>query len=78
MLPSVWRQGYGAEGAAAAIDWAVDRLGWTEINHLIDAENAPSIALAERLGARWLCSDHDAHGKPIQVYSQTAARWRSR
>lgn len=78
MLPCVWRQGYGAEGAAAAIDWAVDRLGWAEINHLIDAENAPSIALAERLGARWLCSDHDAHGKPIQVYGQTAARWRSR
>jgi RimJ/RimL family protein N-acetyltransferase len=78
MLPTVWREGYAAEGAAAAVDWAIDQFGWTEINHCIDAENAPSIALAEKLGARWLRSDRDAHGKPIQVYGQTATQWRSR
>jgi len=78
MLPSVWRQGYAAEGAAAAIDWAIDHLDWTQINHCIDAGNAPSIALAEKLGARWLRSDHDAHGKEVQVYGQTSQQWRSR
>jgi RimJ/RimL family protein N-acetyltransferase len=78
ILPSLWGQGYAREGATAAIDWAIDQLGWTAINHCIDAENAASIALAERLGARWLRSDFDAHGKPIQVYGQTAEQWQSR
>jgi RimJ/RimL family protein N-acetyltransferase len=78
MLPTVWRQGYAVEGATAAIDWTIDYLGWTEIHHCIDAENAPSIALAEKLGARWRRSDHDAHGRPTQVYGQTATQWRSR
>ncbi len=78
ILPSEWRRGYASEGARAAIDWAIDQLGWTEINHCIDAGNAASIALAEKLGARWLRSDHDAHGKEVQVYGQTSQQWRSR
>jgi RimJ/RimL family protein N-acetyltransferase len=78
VLPSVWRQGYAAEGATAAIDWAIDHLGWTQINHCIDAGNAPSIALAQKRGVRWLRSDHDAHGKVMQVYGQTSQQWRAR
>lgn len=78
ILPSAWRRGYAREGATAAIDWAVDRLGWTEIRHLIDAANAPSIALAGKLGAQWLRSDRDAEGREVEVYGQTAQQWRSR
>jgi RimJ/RimL family protein N-acetyltransferase len=78
VLPSEWGKGYATEGAHAAIDWAVDRLGWMDINHCIDADNAASIAVAHRLGANWLRVDHDAHGGETQVYGQTAAQYRAR
>ena len=39
------------EGATAAIDYAFDVLGWTEVIHCIDPDNTPSQRLAERLGA---------------------------
>jgi RimJ/RimL family protein N-acetyltransferase len=78
LLPEFWGRGYATEGAAAAIDWAVDHLGWSEIAHCIDANNAPSIAVAHRLGARWLRVAQDAHGGDTQVYGQTAENWRQR
>ena len=77
ILPSAWGQGYATEGARAAIDWVIDSLGWTQICHCIDAENAASIRVAEKLGARWLRADHDAHGKPTQVYGQASEQWRA-
>ncbi|MGH6873301.1 MAG: GNAT family N-acetyltransferase [Rhizomicrobium sp.] len=78
LLPTHWGKGYATEGARAAIDWAVDHLGWSEIAHCIDADNAPSIAVAHRLGARWLRVARDSHGGPTQVYGQTAQDWRAR
>lgn len=51
LLKSAWGQGYAAEGATAAIDWAFANLGWKEVIHVIDFDNAPSIALAKRLGS---------------------------
>jgi RimJ/RimL family protein N-acetyltransferase len=78
ILPFCWGRGFATEAAAAAIDWAADRLGWTEIAHCIDADNAPSIAVAHRLGATWLRVAHDAQGKETQVYGQTAQQWRTR
>jgi RimJ/RimL family protein N-acetyltransferase len=78
VLPEFWGRGYATEGAATAIDWAVDQLGWTEIAHCIDAGNAASIAVAHRLGAKWLRLAHDAHGKETQVYGQAARQWRER
>jgi RimJ/RimL family protein N-acetyltransferase len=44
-------RGYAHEAAVAAIDYAVDLLGWPDIAHHIDPANARSIRLAERLGA---------------------------
>lgn len=44
-------KGYAFEAAKAAISDARARLGWSEIVHYIDPQNARSIALAERLGA---------------------------
>lgn len=40
------------EAAQAARGWAYDSLGWTTAVSYIDPDNARSIALAERLGAR--------------------------
>lgn len=78
ILPSLWGRGFATEGAAAAIDWTIANLGWTEINHCVDAENSASIAVAHRLGSKWLRADHDAHGKVTQVYGQSAEQWLSR
>ena len=49
--PDAQGRGYGVEGATAAIDYAFDVLGWTEVIHCIDPDNTPSQRLAERLGA---------------------------
>lgn len=78
ILPSSWGKGYATEGARAAIDWAINSLGWTQICHCIDAENAASIRVAHKLGAQWLRVDHDAHGKPTQVYGQSSEHWQAR
>lgn len=45
-------RGYALEGATAAIDWAFESLGWTDVIHTINPENDASIRLAERLGSR--------------------------
>lgn len=49
--PDAQGKGYGVEGATAAIDYAFDVLGWTEVIHCIDPDNRPSQRLAERLGS---------------------------
>jgi RimJ/RimL family protein N-acetyltransferase len=51
LIKDAWGKGYAVEGASAAIDWAFGHLGWTEVIHIIDPQNTPSIALAERLGS---------------------------
>ncbi len=81
LLPSAQGKGYAREGATAAIDYAFDILEWTDVIHCIDAKNAPSIKLAQRLGSRWL---REAQApKPIdqvtwQIYGQSADEWRAR
>ncbi len=49
--PAAQGKGYGVEAATAAIDYAFDVLGWTEVIHCIDPDNLPSIRLAERVGS---------------------------
>jgi RimJ/RimL family protein N-acetyltransferase len=73
-------QGYALEGARAAIDWAFDALGWTEVIHCIDDGNERSIALARRLGSQW---QRRALLPPpiaveVGVYGQPRAEWRAR
>jgi RimJ/RimL family protein N-acetyltransferase len=79
--PAFQGKGYGVEGSTAAIDWAFEHLGWTEVIHCIDPDNTPSQRLAERLGSRRLRPgklpppfDH----LPIDVWGQTLDEWRSR
>ncbi len=74
-------KGYAREAAIAAIYYAVDVLGWDEVIHTIDPENAASIRLAQALGAE--------NGGPTQLpaplehlrvdrWAQTADQWRAR
>ena len=73
-------RGIALEGARAAIDWAFDGLGWTEIIHCIDDGNERSVALAERLGSVWQqrLTLPPPLGVEVNVYGQTRAEWRAR
>ena len=73
-------KGYAQEAATAAIDWAFDILGWSEVIHCIDLENIPSIRLAERLG-----STHRGPGElpapfehyAVDIWGQSKEQWRA-
>ena len=75
-------QGFALEGAAAAIDWAFDTLGWEHVIHCIEKENAASIALALRLGS--LCERENQAMPPpydhikVDLYGQSRAAWKAR
>ena len=49
LCPSAWGNGVMTEASRAAIDWVRDG-GTTTVEAFIEPENAPSIALARRLG----------------------------
>lgn len=75
-------QGYAHEAAVATIDWAFDELGWTEVIHTIAPGNAPSRALAQRLGAVYrrtgalLPAPYDA--MEVELWGQAREEWRRR
>ncbi len=52
LLPAFQGRGYALEAARAAAWFAFEALGWTEIGHVIDPDNAASIAVARALGSR--------------------------
>lgn len=47
-----WGKGYASEAARAALDCAFGTLGRERVIHLIRPDNAPSIRVAGRIGAR--------------------------
>lgn len=75
-----WGKGYALEAATACMDFAFDQLGWTEVVHSISAQNAPSQAVARRLGSTLL---RQAMLPPpisheVDVWGQTREQWRAR
>ena len=79
--PQAWGKGYATEAAVAAMDWAFANLGWDDVIHCIDPGNAPSQALARRLGSRnrgpgRLPPPFEAN--PVDVWGQTRAEWEAR
>ena len=77
---SRWGRGYGTEGAAAAIDFAVERLGWSEVIHCIEDDNLASIRVAQKLGSRRLRTARlpPPNEVGLVVWGQSAADWRAR
>lgn len=74
-------KGYAYEAAVATIHYAVDVLGWTDIIHTIDPDNAGSIALAKRLGS----TNRGPTQLPapyaearVDAWGQSAGDWRRR
>ena len=79
--PDAQGKGYGVEAATAAIDYAFDVLGWTEVIHCIDPDNTPSQRLAERLGSynqgptQMPAPYQDL---PVDKWGQSRTEWRAR
>lgn len=49
--PDAWGKGYAVEAAAAAMHYAFDVLGWSNVIHCVNPENTRSAAVAGRLGS---------------------------
>ncbi len=81
VIREAWGRGYASEGAAAAIDFAFDVLGWDEVIHCIDARNAASQGVARKLGSKILRQARlpaPFDDPPIDVWGQTRTQWRER
>ncbi|GAB3733712.1 GNAT family N-acetyltransferase [Luteimonas pelagia] len=81
ILRPYWGRGYAREAAEVSIDYAFDTLGWTRVIHTIQAGNAPSIALAERLGSTYtgnvnLPPPHE--DIEAGIWAQSRDQWRAR
>ena len=81
ILRDAWGKGYATEGAAAAIDWAFDTLGWTEVIHTIAPDNTASQVVARKLGSTLrgpgLLPAPFEH-LTVEVWGQTREQWRRR
>ena len=76
-----WGKGYAPEAATASIAWAFDQLGWDEVIHTIDPDNANSKTVAAKLGSTYQRMDRlpePHHEKPVEVWGQTRAQWQAR
>src|SRR5205809_2108783 len=80
IVPQAHGQGYATEAAAAAMDWAFDHLGWTDIIHCIDPQNIASQGVARRLGSSIVGKGHmPAPFNDIEVdfWGQSQGQWRT-
>jgi RimJ/RimL family protein N-acetyltransferase len=76
-----WGRGYATEGAAAAISWAFEHLGWSEVIHAIVPGNVASEGVARKLGSRNRgvarlpapCED-----EPVAIWGQSREEWFAR
>ncbi|MDR3509619.1 MAG: GNAT family N-acetyltransferase [Caulobacteraceae bacterium] len=78
---SAWGKGYATEGAIAAMDFAFERLGWTEAIHSIDADNTASQGVARRLGSTLRGPGKlpaPFEDEPVEIWGQTRQQWRAR
>jgi RimJ/RimL family protein N-acetyltransferase len=81
LIQDVRGKGYATEGAAAAIDWAFNHLGWSEVIHAIEPANTASQAVARRLGS--INRGPGAMPAPyqdakVEIWGQSRDDWRRR
>ena len=62
-----WGQGLATEGGRAALAYAYDLVGAREVISVIHPDNAASIRVAEKLGARYE-RRMDLDGQPVLIY----------
>ena len=74
-------RGFATEAGEAAIDWAFENLGWSEVIHSIHPDNTPSQELARRLGSSLRGPGklpEPLQDEPIEIWAQTRGQWRAR
>ena len=79
IAPEHWGKGYASEGAAAAMDYAFDVLGWESLIHCIDEANLASQGVAKKLGSAYLRRvqmpvPYDQ--MPVDAWGQTREQWK--
>ena len=70
-----WGKGYASEGAAAAMDYAFDVLGWQDVIH---QDNLASQAVARKLGSRnrgRVKMPFPFEDQPIDAWGQSRQEW---
>jgi RimJ/RimL family protein N-acetyltransferase len=73
--PDHLRQGYAIEAARASLDYVFNTLGWTRVIHVILEGNEASIAVAEKLGSRFIRFEDGLPGVTedrVLIYGQSA------
>jgi RimJ/RimL family protein N-acetyltransferase len=76
-----WGKGYASEGAAAAMDFAFDVLGWSEVIHVIEENNLASQGVARKLGSRNLRRvklPAPLESYVVDAWGQSREQWRAR
>lgn len=68
----LWKQGYATEAVRSLLDYHFRKLGTPKVQALIRPDNAPSIALAEKLGLRRTESTFLVGGMEHLIYVLTA------
>jgi RimJ/RimL family protein N-acetyltransferase len=81
IIRDCWGRGYATEGAAAAMDWVFDALGWQEVIHTIAPDNIASQVVARKLGSSnrgpgMLPAPFE--GTRVDIWGQTRAQWQQR
>jgi RimJ/RimL family protein N-acetyltransferase len=81
IVRDAWGRGYAPEGAAAAMDWAFETLGWDEVIHSIAPENTASQAVARKLGSQLKGPGklpEPYAGSVIDIWGQSREQWQKR
>jgi RimJ/RimL family protein N-acetyltransferase len=81
IIRECWGRGYAGEGAAAAIAWAFEHFGWSDVIHVIGTQNQASQAVARKLGSRNRGPTRlpaPLENEPVEIWGQTRSEWRAR
>lgn len=79
--PDAWGKGYAVEAATATMDYAFDVLGWPEVIHCINPQNAASQRVAGRLGSTFRGMSRmpaPFEDDEVEIWGQTREAWRLR
>jgi RimJ/RimL family protein N-acetyltransferase len=74
-----WGKGYASEGAAAAMDYAFDVLGWDDVIHCIHVDNVASQGVARKLGSRnrgRVSMPAPYADEPVEAWGQSRTEWK--
>jgi RimJ/RimL family protein N-acetyltransferase len=75
-----WGKGYASEGAAAAMNYAFDVLGWEKVIHCIHVDNLASQGVARKLGSTYqrpVTMPHPFENTPVHAWGQSRDQWRA-